>query len=111
VICATGADVACSTARASGARAGRRQIDFKMPSPDSIERINQLWLVTFINEAGQETVAQAKLTSGDYAPLIAADPARLEGMMPAARDLAKTRNIKMRLIKLTNRLEIETIAP
>jgi hypothetical protein len=37
----------------------QHQIDFKMPSPDSIERINQLWLVTFINEAGQETVAQA----------------------------------------------------
>jgi hypothetical protein len=89
----------------------QHQIDFKMPSPDSIERINQLWLVTFISEAGQETVAQAKLTSGDYAPLIAADPARLERMMPAARDLVKTRNIKMSLIKLTNRLEIENIAP
>jgi hypothetical protein len=31
--------------------------------------------------------------------------------MPAARDLAKTRNIKMRLIKLTNRLDVENIAP
>jgi hypothetical protein len=46
-----------------------------------------------------------------YAPLIAADPARLESMMPAARDLAKTRNIKMRLIKLTNRVDIEDVMP
>jgi hypothetical protein len=80
-------------------------------TPDSVQRINQLWLVTFIDGAGEEVVVQAKLTSGDYAPLIAADPARLESMMPAARDLAKTRNIKMRLIKLTNRLDIEEIAP
>jgi hypothetical protein len=89
----------------------QHQIDFKVPSPESVQRINQLWLVTFINETGEEVVAQAKLTSGDYAPLIAADPARLESMLPAARELAKIRNIKMRLIKLTNRLDIEQIAP
>jgi hypothetical protein len=98
-------------AAALGSPIHQHQIDFKMPSPDRIERINQLWLVTFIDEAGHEVVVQAKLTSGDYAPLIAADPARLESMMPAARDLAKTRNIKLRLIKFTNRLDIEDIAP
>jgi hypothetical protein len=43
--------------------------------------------------------------------LIAADLARLESMMPAARDLAKTHNIKMRLIKFTNRMDIEDIVP
>jgi hypothetical protein len=42
--------------------------------------------VTFINETGEEVVAQAKLT-----PLIGADPVGLESMMPAARDLAKIR--------------------
>jgi hypothetical protein len=75
------------------------------------QRINQLWLVTYINETGEEVVVQAKLTNGSYAPLIAADPVRLENMMPAARDLATTRNIKMRLIKLTNRVDVEDIAP
>jgi hypothetical protein len=88
-----------------------RQIDFKMTSPDGIQRINQLWLVTYINEAGQEIVAQAKLGTGEYAPLIAADVARLESMMPAARGLAKANNLKMRLIKFTNRLEVEEILP
>jgi hypothetical protein len=89
----------------------QHQIDFKTTSPDGIERINQLWLVTYINDAGQETVAQAKLVTGEYAPLIAADAARLESMMPAARGLAKANNLKMRLIKLANRLDIEDIAP
>ncbi len=88
----------------------RHQTDFSVPGPDS-QRINQLWLVTYLNEAGLEVAAQAKPTTGDYAPLIAADPARLESMMPAARDLATARNIKMRLIKLTNRVDIEDIVP
>ena len=42
----------------------QHQIDFKATSPDGIQRINQLWLVTYINEAGLETVAQAKLVTG-----------------------------------------------
>jgi hypothetical protein len=90
----------------------QHQIDFKATSPDGIQRrINQLWLVTYINEAGLETVAQAKLVTGEYVPLIAADAERLESVMEAAHDIAKARNLKMRLIKFTNRLEIEDIAP
>jgi hypothetical protein len=88
-----------------------RQMDFKMTAPDGSQRIDRLWLVTYISEAGQETVAQAKLSTGEYAPLIAADSARLESMMPAARGLAKANNLKMRLIKLSNRIDIEDIAP
>jgi hypothetical protein len=80
-------------------------------TPDSVQRLNQLWLVTYIDRTGEEVVVQAKLTNGDYAPLIAADPVRLESMMPAARELAKTRHIKMRLIEFTNRLDIEDISP
>jgi hypothetical protein len=75
------------------------------------QRINQVWVVTYVNEKGLEVVAQAKLQGGDYAPLIAADLARLASMLPAARDLATTRNIKMRLIKFTNRVDIEDIVP
>jgi hypothetical protein len=89
----------------------QQQNDFNTPPMDGVERINQLWIVTFVNEASREVVAQAKLTSGDYVPLIAADAERLESIMSAARDLAKTRNIKMRLVKLNNRLDIEDIGP
>jgi hypothetical protein len=86
------------------------QIAYSAGDPSS-NRINQLWLVTYLDETGLEVVAQAKLTTGDYAPLIAADLARLEGMVPAARELAKTNHVKMRLIKFTNRVDIEDIAP
>jgi hypothetical protein len=67
----------------------QHHVDLKMPSPDGVQRLDQLWLVTYIDEANREIVAQAKLANGGYAPLIAADVARLESMMPAARGLAK----------------------
>jgi hypothetical protein len=88
-----------------------QQADLKMVSPDGFQRLEQLWLVTYVDDAGREVVAQARLTTGEYAPLIAADAARLEGMMPAARGLAKAKNIKMRLIKFTGRLDVEEIRP
>jgi hypothetical protein len=86
----------------------RHQIDFKMTSPDGL---HQLCLVTYIDNAGQEIVAQAKVVTGEYAPLIAADAERLQSEMEAAHGIAKARNLKMRLIKFTNRLDVENIAP
>jgi hypothetical protein len=88
----------------------QRQVAYSSGAPES-QRLNQLWLVTYVNENGLEVVAQAKLQSGDYAPLIAADFERLASILPAARDLATTRNIKMRLIKFTDRVDIQDIVP
>ena len=102
--------VALGLAAALSSPVPLRRIDFSTPGSES-QRLNQLWLVTYINETGDEVVAQAKLANGSYAPFIAADQARLESMMPAARGLAKANNIKMRLIKLTNRVDIENIVP
>jgi hypothetical protein len=86
-----------------------RQIDFSMPGLDT-QRINQLWVVTYVNEKGLEVVAQAKLQSGDYAPLMAADFERLASMLPAARNLATTHNINMRLVKF-KRVDMQDIVP
>jgi hypothetical protein len=102
--------VALGLAAALSSPIQQRQIAYSVGDPSS-NRINQLWLVTYLDETGLEVVAQAKLTTGDYAPLIAADLARLESMVPAARELAKTNHVKMRLIKFTNRVDIEDIAP
>jgi hypothetical protein len=88
-----------------------QQADLKMTSPDGIQRLDQLWIITYVDDARREVVAQAKLTTGEYAPLIAADTARLESMMPAARGLAKANNIEMRLVKFTGRLDVEEIRP
>jgi hypothetical protein len=89
--------------------APQHQVDYTTRG-DS-QRINQLWLITYVDETGEEVVVQAKLINGTNAPLIAADPVRLENMLPVARGLATSRNIKLRLIKLTNRVDIEDIVP
>jgi hypothetical protein len=102
--------VALGLAAVLGSPIHQHQIDYGTGAPDS-QRINQLWLVTYFNEAGLEVVAQAKLANGDKAPLIAADLLRLESMLPAARDLAKANNMKLRLIKFINRVDIEDIVP
>jgi len=88
-----------------------QQVDLKMVSPDGVQRLKQLWLVTYMDDAGREVVAQGKLTTGAYAPLIAADAARLEGMVTVARGLAAANNIKMRLVKFAGRLDVEEINP
>ena len=53
-----------------------------------------------------EVVAQAKLQSGDYGPLMAADFERLASMLPAARDLATN----VRLVKF-KRVDMQDIVP
>ena len=88
----------------------QHRIDFSTPGP-GIQRLNQLWLVTYVTATGEEVLAQGKLTNGRYLPLIAADQVRMESMMAAARDLAKANNIKMRLIKFTNRVDVQDIVP
>jgi hypothetical protein len=88
----------------------QHQVDFSVPGPDG-QRLNQLWLVTWINEAGLEVVVQTKLTDGSYTPLIAADASRLESTVAAAQDMATTRKIKLHLIKLTNRVDLKDIVP
>ena len=91
--------------------APEHRIDLKMSSTDGIQRIDPLWMVTYVDEAGREIVVQGKLTTGEYAPLIAADAARLESMMGAARGMATAMNIKMRLVKFTSRIDVEEIRP
>jgi hypothetical protein len=88
----------------------QNQIDFGASGPDG-QRLSQIWLVTWIDEAGLEVVVQARLTNGSYTPLITAEASRLESAMAAARDLATTRKIKLHLIKFTNRVDLEDIVP
>ena len=88
----------------------QHKVDFT-PSFDSAQRIGKLWLVTFIDNSGQEVVAQAKAATGEYVPLIAADDGRLESIIEAGRVLARAKNIKMRLIQFSTRSDLADITP
>jgi hypothetical protein len=81
------------------------------PSVDNAQRIEKLWLVTFVDNSGQEVVAQAKAATGQYVPLIAADEGRLESIIEAGRGLAKANSNKFRIIEFTGRSDLGDISP
>ncbi len=85
--------------------------DTRMTSPNGIQRIDQVWMIVLIDKAGVENLAQAKLVTGEYAPLIAADAARLESMVGVAREMARAMNVEMKVIRFTNRIDVEQIRP
>jgi len=85
--------------------------DTKAPSLDGVQRIDQLWMIVFVDKGGVENLAQAKTVAGDYVPLIAADLPRLESMLQVSREMARALNREMRLIKFTNRVDLEQIRP
>jgi len=76
-----------------------------------VQRFEHVWLVTYINAAGRETVAEARTSSGDMAPLMAADDERLQSIIEAGRTLAASHHIKLRLVKFSQRSEIGEFAP
>jgi hypothetical protein len=78
---------------------------------DGIQKIDQLWMVIYVDDAGREIVPQAMLTSGNYAPLIAVDSARFASIVEAARAIATQHNIKLRVIKFNNRVDLQEIRP
>jgi hypothetical protein len=77
---------------------------------DGIQKLD-LWMVIYVDDTGREIVARGKLTSGGYAPLIAADTARLASPVEAAQAIATTHNVKLRPIKFNNRVDLQDIRP
>jgi hypothetical protein len=84
--------------------------DQNVPGPDG-QRLNQLWLVTYTNETGAETIAQVRLSDGAVTPLIAVDLGQLENIMPVARKLTEIHKVKLRVVEFTNRVDIQDISP
>ena len=68
-------------------------------------------MIVLIDKTGVENVAQAKLATGEYVPLIAADAARLESMVGIAREMATAMNVQMKVIRFTNRTDLQEIRP
>ena len=77
----------------------------------AVQRFENLWLVTYIDAEGRETVAQARTASGEMAPLMAADEERLQSIIEAGKMLATSRHIKLRLVKFSQRSEVGEFSP
>ena len=77
----------------------------------ALQRFDILWLVTYIDDAGRETIAQARAPSGELLPLMAADGARLQSIIEAGKVIAASRHIKLRLVRFSQRSDIGEFAP
>jgi hypothetical protein len=77
----------------------------------SLQRFDVLWMVTYIDDAGRETIAQAPAASGELVPLMAVDGGRLQSIIEAGKMIAATRHIKLRLIRFSQRSDIGEFAP
>jgi hypothetical protein len=87
-------------------------IDVILNPPNTLERIDQVWAAVSVDEFGEGLCAIN--IRGQWMPLIAADEARLEDIRRWAKHLAATEAYTgktIRIIRLSNREELETITP
>jgi hypothetical protein len=80
-------------------------------SDSAVQRMEKVWLVTFVNDEGFEVLAFAKTATGELAPLIAADKDRLQSIIEGGKLLATNRKMKMRLVEFANRSDVGEFLP
>jgi len=76
-----------------------------------LPRIDNLWLVISVDEGGEGVVAAPIQEGMLTVPLIAADEARLEGILKVARALSRMTGKRMKLVRFSTRHEVEDILP
>lgn len=74
-----------------------------------LSSIDSLWAFLSVDEGGEGVCAVP--LDNTMMPLIAADEARLASLRPLARSLSKMTRKVIRLVRFTERHEIEAIAP
>jgi hypothetical protein len=73
--------------------------------------LDKLWIVTAVDSAGQEGIAQATTSTGQIVPLIAADQDRLEEIREAGRLLAAAHHMKLHLVLFSQRSDVAEFTP
>jgi hypothetical protein len=77
-------------------------------NPANTHRIDAIWAAVSFDDRGEGICAI--LLDGAWTPLIAGDEARLEWLVAQARSLAKATGKRIKIIKLTGRIDIMEIA-
>lgn len=77
-------------------------------NPANTHKIDALWAAVSVDATGEGICAI--LLDGAWTPLIAGDEKRLEWLVAQARALAKATGQRIKIIKLTARIEIMDIA-
>lgn len=79
--------------------------------PNEQLRIDEVWLFVSTDETGEGVCAGPLMGPGSLVPLIAADEARLNSLIPVAQQIAKQSGKSIKLIKMSQRTELMTIGP
>lgn len=79
---------------------------------NTLRRIDQLWAFVSVDpNDSTEGVCAFRQPDGTMLPLVAADEARLVLLRPIAQNIARLSGMKLKLIRLTTREDLEDIEP
>jgi hypothetical protein len=56
------------------------------PMPQSVQKMDKLWMLTYVNVDGVETIAQTRTPTGELFPLMAVDQERLQSIIGREQD-------------------------
>lgn len=78
-----------------------------------LEKITEMYAFVSVDECGEGIVGMTMPIGGreTFMPFVCADKDRMESLKPIAMQIAKASSKTIRLIKLTNRIVLETIQP
>lgn len=81
------------------------------PQPDYTDfRITELWAFVAVDpKDGEEGVMAGPVGTYPLMPLIAADQVRLDQLRPIAEQLGRFAGVKVKLIRVTNREDVEVV--
>lgn len=79
--------------------------------PNTLQRIDAVWMFVSVDATGEGVCAVPMPGMLGPVPMIAADEARLEQLIPLARDLARLHRMTIRLVKLSVREDVLVIGP
>ena len=76
---------------------------------NSVEKITEVYVFASIDSGGRGVIGQTINIGGNstFMPFVCADKARMESLKPIAKQLARDQGIKIKLIRLSVREELE----
>jgi hypothetical protein len=75
------------------------------------QKMGKLWVLTYVNEDGVETIAQTRSPSGEPVPLMAVDQERLESIIALGKQISAAYKVKLTLVEFSSRSDVGEIKP
>lgn len=80
-------------------------------APPNKQKIEHVWMVISSDDEGEGICGASLFGTSSLVPLMAADEARLESILPFAKILARETGMTIKLIKFSVREEVMEITP